>query len=115
MKLQDYLLEIVNALGIKVGALIAGVAGALVSMAYESDLKPRRALVLIAVGTIAAGYVTPLFAHLLGFGPELTNAISFLVGLIGMKLFGLVLNILDAVRKDPSVLWVWVSMIVKKR
>lgn len=90
-EVSDFWVQVV---GLKASALVAGMAGALISMMYEKELSPRRAVVLLLVGTFCAGYVTPLLSHLLHLKEEFSNSLSFLIGLTGMRIFHVILMVL---------------------
>lgn len=91
-------------LGIKLSAFIAGLIGGLVSLTYEQNLSPLRALVLILTGGVTAGYAFTASEHYWSLHPTTTGIASFGLGLVSMRLIDTTIGIADVVRKRPALL-----------
>lgn len=75
-----------NAAGLQVASMVAGMTGAMVSLVHEKQISRRRMFAILLVGTVAAGYLTPLVSHLTGMPEKMANSLAFLVGLMSMKI-----------------------------
>ncbi len=84
--------------GIKVASLIGGAIGSLIGMSfseekYESKLEAFVKSFIKFIGGIgAAVYVTPLIGYYKGFPKELDNAVSFVIGIVGMNVASIIYN-----------------------
>jgi uncharacterized membrane protein YeaQ/YmgE (transglycosylase-associated protein family) len=76
-------LELLNEMGIGWRYLLNGFIGAIVWSIYKK-LKLIEALRQILIGSIVAGYITPLIAHKEAIPIEYMAALSFIIGMIGM-------------------------------
>lgn len=74
-----------NEAGLQVASMLAGLVGAMVSLVHEKQISRRRMFAILLVGTVAAGYLTPLLSHLTGMPEKMANSLAFLVGLTSMK------------------------------
>lgn len=72
-------------LGIGYKYLINGFIGALVWSLYKK-LRFIEALRQIIIGSLVAGYITPLIAYSEKISAEYMSALSFIVGMLGMIL-----------------------------
>lgn len=79
------ILKFLDGLGIGYKYLINGLVGAIVWSIYKK-LKFLEALRQIIIGSLVAGYVTPLIAYGEKIAPEYVSALSFIVGMMGMIL-----------------------------
>jgi hypothetical protein len=93
--------QILESLGLKTPAVVAGILGATASLTYERDISPGRALLLILVGSACAAYITPLIAHYFTFEAPVDNAVAFMVGLLSMRIVGGLLVIGEKFKDDP--------------
>lgn len=75
--------KLLESLGVGYKYLINGFIGALVWSIYKK-LKFIEALRQIIIGSLVAGYVTPLIAYGEKIAPEYMAALSFVVGMMGM-------------------------------
>lgn len=76
-------LEFLNDLGIGWRYLLNGLIGAIVWSIYKK-LRLVEALRQILIGSIVAGYVTPLIAYKEAIPIEYMAALSFIIGMMGM-------------------------------
>lgn len=92
-----------NEVGLEAAPLFAGLFGA-VTTVYRSDRKltMREIIGLLIVGMFTAGYLTPIIAKWLNISAPMQNALSFLVGMIGMQVVGGVLKVGRKFEKDPE-------------
>lgn len=88
-------------LGIKVGTLIAGLIGAIVSLSFIPNLTWPKAIIAIFTGAASAGYVTPLVIGALEVGPDYEHAVAFLVGLLGMNVLAGVFKMAERFKNSP--------------
>lgn len=77
------ILKILEEMGIGYKYLINGLIGAFVWSLYKK-LKFMEALRQMFIGSIVAGYLTPLIANKENISPELMGSLSFVVGMLGM-------------------------------
>lgn len=87
--------QIATALGVKKAGLIAGFAGAVISLRFiqEANTWPARIFMALA-GTMAAAYLTPGLAEYLGASERVESALAFGFGLFGMTIAGAVVQAL---------------------
>lgn len=87
MKKGEYVnmsfLEFLNDLGIGWKYLLNGFIGAVVWSIYKK-LRLIEALRQILIGSIVAGYITPLIAYKEAIPIEYMAALSFIIGMMGM-------------------------------
>lgn len=91
-------------LGIKLTPFIAGLIGGLVSLTYEQNLSPQRALVLVLTGGVTAGYSFTALEYHWALHPTTMGVASFGLGLVSMRLIDTVIALADIVRKRPALL-----------
>jgi len=84
-KMKFDVVKLLNDLGIGYKYLINGFIGAVVWSIYKK-LKFVEAARQIIIGSLVAGYVTPLIAYGEKIAPEYMAALSFVVGMMGMIL-----------------------------
>ena len=77
--------KFVTDLGISYKYLVNGFIGAFVWSIYKK-LRILEAIRQILIGSLVAGYVTPLIAFGERIGPQYVSALSFIVGMMGMIL-----------------------------
>lgn len=90
--------SILAALGLKKGALISGLAGALVSYRFFRDLPLEDRAITIACGLPAALYVGPLISEALGMSERSEMGITFLTGALGISVLS------AAVKSMPEII-----------
>jgi uncharacterized membrane protein YeaQ/YmgE (transglycosylase-associated protein family) len=78
-------LKFVSDLGISYKYLVNGFIGAFVWSIYKK-MRLLAAIRQILIGSLVAGYVTPLIAFGERIGPQYMSALSFVVGMLGMIL-----------------------------
>lgn len=74
--------------GMRIWALVAGFAGAVVSLSFVQGLSPRQAAVTVGSGWLASAYLTPLGVQYLSLPQSVENGSAFIVGLCGMSILG---------------------------
>jgi uncharacterized membrane protein YeaQ/YmgE (transglycosylase-associated protein family) len=84
-KMKDDVVKFISSLGIGYKYLVNGFVGALVWSIYKK-LRFIDALRQILVGSLVAGYITPLIAYGENIAPQYMSALSFVVGMMGMML-----------------------------
>lgn len=65
---------------------IAGLVGSVVNVSIDRRLTMRMSVAVIIAGTASAFYISPLIAHRIGAGDDMTSALGFITGLIGMNI-----------------------------
>lgn len=99
--------DIVSAIGVKTSTALAGLAGGIARVVFIGQNNPigwKRAVGLVALGALSAGYLTPLMGLLVTVPPDgaLERALGFVVGLLSMTLIEVTLRFADWVREDPG-------------
>lgn len=93
--------------GIEYRYLINGFIGALVWSLYKK-LKFTEALRQILIGSIVAGYITPLIAYKESIPVEYMAALSFVIGMMGMviidSIYKYIVNRVKELKKGREVL-----------
>ena len=82
-KMKIELLTFLESIGIGYKYLINGFIGALVWSIYKK-LRILEALRQILIGSVVAGYITPLVAYKEDIPIEYMSALSFIIGMMGM-------------------------------
>lgn len=109
--------SILDELGIKLSAVVAGLAGGLVSVLAEKRRSWKRALVILVIGALTAGYITPIVAIHTHFNTEKfdpDNSLGFLIGLISMRVIDLIITSFIYVKKNPKEILLIIVNIFKK-
>jgi high-affinity Fe2+/Pb2+ permease len=95
--------SLLEQIGLKSPALVAGVFGAAASLSYERGIGPGRAVVLILVGAACAGYLTPVIAEWLSpSSSSIENAYAFIIGLLSMRIIGGLITLGERFKEDPA-------------
>lgn len=71
--------------GVQISLILAGMAGAYVSISVNSNLTRWQKAAVMVAGALTANYLTPLVAYYLGLGAEVRYGLAFLVGFSGLK------------------------------
>lgn len=101
-----YLVGLWASLKLKTGVLLAGLAGGVLSVFHEKEsISWWHAWVMLLTGALTAGFITPLAGRWLGLGEGLENSVGFVIGLTSMRLIELLLNIIEALSKNPKIIW----------
>jgi hypothetical protein len=114
---MEELHELLSALGLKFSAIVAGLAGGLVSLLAEKQKDWKRAVVMLIVGALTAGYVTPLVSLHMHFNTDKFdpgNSLAFLVGLISMRAIDLIMSAFVWIRNNPTAVINLISKYFKK-
>ncbi|MCW5748885.1 MAG: hypothetical protein KIT36_22035 [Alphaproteobacteria bacterium] len=99
--------DIAASLGVKLSTALAGLAGGVARVVFLGQSNPigwKRAVGLVLMGALSAGYLTPLVMLAMpapADGP-VERAMGFVVGLLSMTLVELVLRFADWLREDPG-------------
>jgi uncharacterized membrane protein YeaQ/YmgE (transglycosylase-associated protein family) len=83
ISMKDNIFQFLEELGIGYKYLINGFFGALIWSLYKK-LSFLEAVRQIIIGSVVAGYITPLIAHHQSLPIEHMAALSFVVGMMGM-------------------------------
>lgn len=99
--------EMIAAAGAKFGTALAGLAGGIARVVFVGQSNPlgwKRAVGLVLLGALSAGYLTPLVGLLVTMPPDgpLERALGFVIGLLSMTLIEVVLRFADWLREDPG-------------
>ncbi|MDZ7789742.1 MAG: hypothetical protein U5L08_04460 [Xanthomonadales bacterium] len=92
---------VVGFFGFKYAALIAGAAGAVVSLRYIDDLSMFGRVLAVLTGTLTAGYGSPAAGQWLSISQPTENAIAFVLGLTAMNLIPGLLKLSQLFASDP--------------
>ena len=84
--------EDITIIGVKITTIIAGFIGALISLSFSKEkYKSTKSMLIrnfikLSGGTSCAVFVTPLALSYQGLPQEMDNALSFIIGIIGMNI-----------------------------
>lgn len=95
--------SIAEALGIKYATLLAGFVGAVVSLSFVKRLSRGAMVTAVAIGTVTAGYLTPMFLTYFRLPQEVMAGAAFLTGLTAMNVIPGILRITTWFKNDPSL------------
>ena len=90
--------------GIKLPLLIAGFAGAVVTLSYLKELKKSQVVMALITGALGAAYLTPITTHYLTIPDTLENGAGFLIGVVSMHLIPMILALAERYRSKPEQL-----------
>ncbi|MFI9652595.1 hypothetical protein [Guyparkeria halopsychrophila] len=93
--------SIAGFLGLKHAALIAGAAGAVISLRYIDDLSMFGRVLAVITGTLTAGYLSPAAGQWLDVSQPTENAIAFVLGLTAMNAIPGLLKLSEKFAADP--------------
>jgi hypothetical protein len=79
--------------------LLAGVMGSMLGLVYTKPLDRLRTIYTAIGGTGAAIFLTPAIAS--GLPESFVPAVSFLIGVFSMSIFGVVFQVIDKIRAAP--------------
>ena len=99
--INQFLDDTFGFIGVKLDAFMAGIFGGIAAMPSDTKLSFRRGCSLIFSGALCAGYFTPLTANYFKLSTEFAGAISFIFGLIGMRIVGGLIKLADKFNYDP--------------
>lgn len=89
---------------IKTSILVSATAGSIATLLFEPKISFWRAILLVFSGAGAAVFTCPMVVHYLKIEEHLSHAVTFLLGLLSMKLVGVIMIILDKIKEDPSII-----------
>lgn len=87
--------------GMRIWALVAGFAGAVVSLSFVQGLSSRQAAVTVGSGWLASAYLTPLILQYFSLPQSVENGSAFIVGLCGMSILGGLFKLGGSFRESP--------------
>lgn len=93
--------QIADVLGVKGATVVAGFAGAVVSLSFVKELSKTQMVVAVLVGSVTAAYLTPLLLASLHLPSELQNGGAFLIGLTAMNVIPGIIKLTELFRQDP--------------
>lgn len=91
-------------LGVKYASLIAGLAGAVVSLTYLKELTKWQMVLAVVTGALVAGYITPVVTWYFSLEEVLSNGMSFLIGLTSMNIVPGIMKLSAIIKDDPMSL-----------
>lgn len=93
--------SLLSALGVKLGTVIAGLAGSVLALVMVRRATPREAVAAFSAGMGCAMYVAPAVVQYLSLTGALENALIFLHGVVGMILVSGLVRFVEKVAADP--------------
>ena len=78
--------EFLTLAGFKIGSLIAGFAGSIVSLVANKQLTFLQSLLVILCGVLSSGYITPAITDYFTLSRSSENVLAFFLGMLGMFL-----------------------------
>lgn len=88
--------------GVKLALLVAGFAGAVVSLSYVKELTRPQMFGALVSGAFCAAYLTPITVHYLGVPTQFEYGAGFLVGLGSMNIVPGLLKLFERFRSKPE-------------
>lgn len=76
---------LLEALGLKLGVVVGGFIGSVVSLRFAQGLSLTGKLSMVFGGLAAAAYLTPLVSLVIDLKAPIESGIAFLIGLYGMS------------------------------
>lgn len=82
---------------------IIGFGGAIAGVLSAGKMSIAKRISFTIIGGICAGYLSPWLQYMLGIeNQSASNALAFIVGMLGMSLTGGVMKIGDNIKKHPE-------------
>lgn len=94
--------------GIKLGTIVAGFAGGVVSLTYLRGLSTVQSILAVFTGLTFSVYITPLvFSYFFenSMNTPLENAIAFVLGLTAMNIIPGVLKLSEIFKNNPQIIF----------
>lgn len=94
--------------GIKLGTMIAGFAGGVVSLTYLRGLTALQGVLAVFTGATFAVYFTPIvfsYAFKSTGSSDIENGIAFVLGLTAMNIIPGIIKLSETFKKDPQILF----------
>lgn len=113
MTFLEKLDEILKPVGLTIGALLIGFAGAWASIGFFPGVGWKRKLVLVFSGALTAAYGGQLIAHYVNI-PELIYSLTFFTGLLGMVVINVLVEVFRFVMKNPKAFAMFIRYIFTK-
>lgn len=88
-------------LGIKLGAVLAGMIGGILSLSYIQSLTLWGRVLAVFSGAAVAGYGTPVIDAWVNMPPDAENAMAFFLGLTAMNIIPGLIRISEMFKSDP--------------
>lgn len=88
--------------GVKLGILIAGVAGGVVCLTFVKPLTKLQGVLSVFTGAATSVYLTPIAAKYFSMEGPTENGVAFLVGLVAMNLIPGIIKLSDKFREKPE-------------
>lgn len=88
--------------GIKLGILIAGVAGGVVCLSYVKPLNKWQGVLAVFTGAVTSVYLTPIATKYFSMEGPTENGVAFLVGLVAMNILPGIIKLSERFREKPE-------------
>lgn len=89
--------------GIKLGYLIAGFAGGVVSLRYVQGLTWWQGALSVISGAFVANYLTPVLQEVLKLGPSTEYGAAFICGLCALNLTAGIFKLSQRFKDNPKL------------
>lgn len=97
--------ELAMKLGIKLGYVVTGLLGGLMSLMFNKKPRTRlekiRSYVIVVLGALLTGYITPLILLKWSAFQNVEYSIAFIVGLFGMGITEAIFVLIQKLKTDP--------------
>lgn len=90
--------------GLKLGTMVAGFAGGVISLSFIKELTPLQGALAVFTGAASSAYVTPLVMHYLfsaQLGTPIENGVAFVIGLTAMNIIPGLIKLSEIFKRDP--------------
>lgn len=94
--------------GLKLGTIVAGFAGGVVSLTYLRGLSTVQSVLAVFTGLTFAVYITPLlFAYFFADGgrSDIEHAIAFVLGLTAMNIIPGIIKLSEIFKNNPQIIF----------
>lgn len=97
-----------------IGILSAAIIGSFIGTATKRTDSPFSMIVSVVAGISSAYIFTPILSLYINIGIRTDYGIAFLLGLLGMSIISIGLNILEIVKNDPKLIIAFIKEIIFK-
>ena len=90
------------AAGISIKSLIAGGMGGALALSVLKQIGPWKSSASIIGGAFAANYLAPVVRHHIGWPPDFSGAVDFMIGLVFLAVLPAFLEGVQKLVSDPA-------------
>jgi hypothetical protein len=83
----------------------------MVSLTHTPNLTLKQRALTLLTGVLAAGFITPAVADAMGLKLNYVALAGFLIGIAGMSLTAVVVNLADKAKRNPEAALRWLAIL----